>query len=134
MNKETERILCESEFMVLNTSDEAGFPHSKIISRPLLRQSYHSMKFYLDADSKTIKNAHKNGKGSLCVFQADTRESLLLKGLLTVESTTRYDALSDYLNQYQKLLDYPNPVILCFEIMTVDYKKNNPHLDYNHFL
>lgn len=134
MNKETERILCESEFMVLNTSDEAGFPHSKIISRPLLRQSYHSMKFYLDADSKTIKNAHRNGKGSLCVFQSDTRESLLLKGLLTVESTTRYDALSDYLNQYQKLLDYPSPVILCFEIMTVDYIKNNPHLDYNHFL
>lgn len=134
MNKETERIICESDFMVLSTSDGAGFPHSKIISRPLLRQSYHSMKFYLNADSQTIKNAHRNQKGSLCIFQSDTTESLLLKGLLTVEPLDKFDSISNYLAQFQKIFNYPNPVILCFEIMTVDYIKNNPMLDYHHFL
>ncbi|WP_339101643.1 pyridoxamine 5'-phosphate oxidase family protein [Candidatus Enterococcus clewellii] len=134
MNKETERILCESDFMILNTGDQAGFPHSKIISRPLLRQSYHSMKFYLNADSKTIKNAHKNRKGSLYVFQSATRESLLLKGLLTVEPISAYDSISRQLDNFQKLFNYSNPVILCFEIMTVDYIKSNPMLEYNHFL
>ncbi|WP_321387150.1 pyridoxamine 5'-phosphate oxidase family protein [uncultured Enterococcus sp.] len=129
MNKDAERILCESDFMILSTSDEAGFPHSKIISHPILRQSYHSMKFYLSASSQTVKNAHKNSKGSLCVLQSDTYESLLLKGLLTIDAINKYDSISTYLDQYKKVLQYPDPVILCFEIMTLNHIKNTSLTD-----
>ncbi|WP_271490489.1 pyridoxamine 5'-phosphate oxidase family protein [Enterococcus sp. 5H] len=112
-------LLDLSESFLLTTNDRNGFPNTIVVSKPIVRASFHSLKFYVDGSGQTVDNIGRNNKGNICCYSESGRESLLLKGVFSVEMIEDFKLIEDRLNIYQKELNHQNPVILSFEVYTV---------------
>lgn len=112
-------LLNTSESFLLSTNDRNGFPNTAVVSKPIVRASFHSLKFYVDGNGSTVKNITRNSKGNVCCYSESGYESLLLKGVFSIERIDDFKLIEERLNKYQKELNHENPVILSFEVYTV---------------
>ncbi|GCF95016.1 hypothetical protein NRIC_29070 [Enterococcus florum] len=124
MDKEIEKLLDSAETFVATTIDGRGFPHPIALSRPLERNGFHYLKFYINGEGRTANNIRENRMGSLFCFDLDTHESLALKGYFLLEELEEYQKLAGQLNAYQKELNHQEPVIAQFQTLTVKHYKN----------
>ncbi|MGC6768387.1 pyridoxamine 5'-phosphate oxidase family protein [Enterococcus sp. LJL128] len=118
MIEEIRKLIAGGNSFLLSTNDRNGFPNTIVVSKPIARVDFHTLKFYVDGDGDTVKNIQQNNKGNVCCYNDGTFESLLLKGVFSVHSIEDYQVIEDRLNDYQKLLNHKNPVILSFEVYT----------------
>src|SRR5437016_3305978 len=118
MLEKANELLKNSEVFILSTNDQNGFPNTAVVSRPVIRMSFHNLKFYINGDGQTVKNICINNKGSVCCYDKYNYESVLLKGVYAIEKVSDFRIVENELNEYQKILEYTNPVILSFETYT----------------
>lgn len=124
MIKEIRKLLEESDSFLLSTIDRNGFPNTIVVSKPIARIDFYSLKFYVDGDGKTVKNIQQNAKGNICCYNEELYESLLLKGMFSVQSITDFKNIEEQINNYQKLLGHKNPIILSFKVYTAKIHQN----------
>ena len=124
MIKKIRKILEESDSFLLSTIDRNGFPNTIVVSKPIVRNDFHSLKFYVDGNGKTVKNIQKNHKGNICCYNEYLYESLLMKGVFSVQFASEFKNLEERVSDYQKLLGHKNPVVLSFKVYTVKIYQN----------
>jgi len=124
MIKETRKLIANSNSFLLSTCDRNGFPHTIVVSKPIIRTDFYSLKFYVDGTADIVKNIQENNKGNVCCYNEGKFESLLMKGIFSIHSIEEYLIIKERLNDYQKFLKHENPVILSFEVYGI---KIHPH-------
>ncbi|MBV7390828.1 MULTISPECIES: pyridoxamine 5'-phosphate oxidase family protein [Enterococcus] len=125
MNNEIEELLQKADAFTLATTDDGQFPHLIAVSSPIERRDHYYFKFYINGDGQTAKNISRDHAGTLFVVDSDNHESIALKGFFIIEEMTAYEELAaEKLNDFQKGLKYPNPVIATFETLAVKHYKN----------
>ncbi|MGG5341616.1 pyridoxamine 5'-phosphate oxidase family protein [Enterococcus sp. AZ192] len=112
-------LLATCDSFLLSTNDRNGFPNAIVVSKPIIRASFYNLKFYVNGNGQTVENILHNKKGNVCCFDEARHESVLLKGIFSVEDIEEFKLLKDRLNHYQKELNHENPVVLSFEVYTV---------------
>lgn len=119
MVQQANKLLETSHSFLLSTNDRNGFPNTIVVSKPILRVSFHQLHFYVDGEGQTAENIQRNNKGNICCYDESGYESLLLKGIFSCTSITAFPLIEARLTEYQKQLTHVNPVILSFETYTV---------------
>lgn len=112
-------LLSTCDSFLLSTMDRNGFPNTIVVSKPIVRASFYNLKFYVDGEGQTVENILQNKKGNVCCYDEVRHESVLLKGIFSVEDIEEFKLIKDRLNQYQTQLAHKNPVVLSFEVYTV---------------
>ena len=118
LHEQINHLLGTSSTFLLATTDQRGFPSLITVSEPLFREGLLKFQFYLNGTGETVQNILKNPKGSICCYKELEHESLLLKGLFSVESIESIEMIEAKLIPYQKELKRRNPVIVTFETWT----------------
>lgn len=119
-----EELLKECDVILLLTNGEVGFPECKVLTKPLMRVGCHSFTFCLDAEKLTVQNIQKNIRGSLFFFHRKTFQSILLKGILSIEPLEKYKEIRETVENFQQIFEHQIPTIVCFETLQVDLYKN----------
>ncbi|MBP1045923.1 pyridoxamine 5'-phosphate oxidase family protein [Enterococcus sp. BWM-S5] len=124
MIEEIRKLIENSRSFLLSTVDRNGFPNTIVVSKPIARIDFHTLKFYVDGNGSTVKNIKQSSKGNVICYNEEKHQSLLLKGMFSVHEIEGYKIIEDRLNDYQKFLDHKNPVILSFDVYTAKVHDN----------
>ncbi|WP_170924691.1 pyridoxamine 5'-phosphate oxidase family protein [Candidatus Enterococcus clewellii] len=124
MIEEIRKLIESSSSFLLSTIDRNGFPNTIVVSKPIARLDFYTLKFYVDGDGGTVKNIKQDSKGNVCCYNEAEHQSLLLKGVFSIHPIDGYTVIEDRLNDYQKLLDHKNPVIVSFDVYTAKVHQN----------
>lgn len=124
MIEEIRKLIETTSSFLLSTIDRNGFPNTIVVSKPIARLDFYTLKFYVDGDGGTVKNIEQNSKGNVCCYNEEKHQSLLLKGVFSVHPIDGYKVIEERLNDYQKFLDHKNPVIVSFDVYTAKVHQN----------
>ncbi|WP_318767489.1 pyridoxamine 5'-phosphate oxidase family protein [Lactiplantibacillus carotarum] len=117
-------MILAAPIFTLATIDASGYP-TMVALRPLpTHRSLKELFFYTSRQTMTVQNLRASKHASLFCYSLDDYSSVMLKGQLTVVGHTAFQ--SDWrheLNDFQKQLNYQDPVILRFQTSTIKIRQ-----------
>ncbi|QFR66099.1 pyridoxamine 5'-phosphate oxidase family protein [Furfurilactobacillus rossiae] len=123
--KVAEKMLESATVFQVSTIDSLGFPNITALTPLKMDRSLDTIFFYTKHNSATVKNLSNTTNAAIYCFNEDTHTSLMLKGRFLIVNPQELDSSwTDYLNGFQKSLNYIDPAILRFTSLAVKVRES----------
>lgn len=108
----------------LATIDRHGFPTMVALVPLPTKRSLTEIFFYTSRQTMTAQNIRANNRASLFCYDRSDYSSVMLKGRLTLVGTEAFqNDWRNELNDFQRQLNYQDPVILKFQTNSIKIRE-----------
>lgn len=115
-NKRKKETSCK-ELVVVMTTNAMKLPEVQAFWKPCRKLDTYAMLFCMDEEDLIASCMKANPRGSVCIFNLETKNVLLLKGIFTQVKVTKLQ-LEDYYVQYEEIKKRINPILFEFQTLT----------------
>ena len=106
-----------NELVVVLTTNAMRFPEVQAFWKPCRKLKNYSMLFCMNEEDLIASCLKANHRGSVCIFNLETRHVLLLKGIFTQVKVTKLQS-EDYYIQYKEISQRTTPILFEFQTLT----------------
>ncbi len=106
-----------NELVVVMATNAMRFPEVQAFWKSCRKRNTYSMLFFMDEQDLIASCIKANPRGSVCIFNLETKNVLLLKGIFTQAKVTKLQ-LEDYYVQYEEIKQRINPILFEFQTLT----------------